>query len=105
MSATPTLIAFDAFLAAIDDAKISGFSLHQFPDGQSALFADAKADFTPKSFSEKKAINMETALSRWSSWEVPDAPRASLRHPRPGVRSAVGQVGQRNFMPAASSTP
>ena len=50
----------------LTNAEISGFSVHQLPGGTEALITDAKADYTPKAFTEKKAEILFNKLTDWA---------------------------------------
>ena len=50
----------------LTNAEISGFSVHQLPGGNEALITDAKTDYTPKSFTEKKAQILFSKLTDWA---------------------------------------
>jgi len=49
-----------------DDAKLSGFSVHQLPGGNEALIVDADSNFTPKAFTEKKVQQIFDRLTTWA---------------------------------------
>lgn len=49
-----------------DDAKLSGFSVHQLPGGNEALIVDADSNFTPKAFTEKKVQKIFDQLTTWA---------------------------------------